>query len=66
MKASSQANFRLPVDLVKRLRRQARREQRYPANLVSEALMQYLDDGPGSPSASKNKANAPTEIVRSA
>lgn len=43
MKSSAQANFRIPTDLVKELRRRAKRERRFPAHLVAEALRSYFD-----------------------
>ena len=37
-----QVNYRLPVDLIEAVREKAKRENRYPAFLVTDAIKAYL------------------------
>lgn len=46
MNRTDQVNYRLPVDLIEAVREKARRENRYPAFLVTDAIKAYLGEEP--------------------
>ena len=46
MNRTDQVNYRLPVDLIEAVREKARRENRYPAFLVTDAIKAYLGQEP--------------------
>jgi len=46
MNRTDQVNYRLPVDLIEAVREKAKRENRYPAFLVTDAVRAYLGQEP--------------------